>query len=196
VHFDDPAFREDALRGIGNTAQRIDEMIGRLTALRQRPHLNPVEADLNQLVSEALDRLDGMPQMELTRELQPLPGIRAMLPLYHQVHLLRVIIILHFQPYSKPEFWEELGPSDISAVLLGTHIRGKMKQDVKVRQFLVQNRGPSEVRSDRPHTEPLQAVVPLPLLLMYRGRPNDGHNEIRAQLIHQQFRQRASHKPD
>ena len=77
VHFDDPAFREDALRGIGNTAQRIEEMIGRLTALRQRPHLNPVEADLNQLVSEVLDRLDGMPHVELTREFQPLPGIRA-----------------------------------------------------------------------------------------------------------------------
>jgi putative PEP-CTERM system histidine kinase len=77
VHFDDPTFREDALRGIGNTAGRIDEMIGRLTALRQRPHLNPVEADLNQLVSEVLDRLDGMPHVELTRELQPLPGIRA-----------------------------------------------------------------------------------------------------------------------
>ena len=27
VHFDDPAFREDALRGVGNTARRIDEMI-------------------------------------------------------------------------------------------------------------------------------------------------------------------------
>ena len=25
VHFDDPAFREDALRGIGNTARRIDD---------------------------------------------------------------------------------------------------------------------------------------------------------------------------
>ncbi len=30
VHFDDPAFRQDALRGIGNTAQRIDDMIDRL----------------------------------------------------------------------------------------------------------------------------------------------------------------------
>ena len=77
VHFDDPAFREDALRGIGNTARRIDEMIGRLTALRQRPAFKPVEADLNQLVSEALDRLDQMPQVELTRELQPLPRILA-----------------------------------------------------------------------------------------------------------------------
>jgi len=77
VHFDDPAFREDALRGIGNTARRIDEMIGRLTALRQRPHCKPVEADLNQLVSEVLDRLDGMPHVELTKELQPLPGMLA-----------------------------------------------------------------------------------------------------------------------
>jgi putative PEP-CTERM system histidine kinase len=77
VHFDDPAFREDALRGIGNTARRIDEMIGRLTALRQRPQLKPVEADLNQLVSEVLDRLDGTPHVELAKELQPLPRILA-----------------------------------------------------------------------------------------------------------------------
>ena len=77
VHFEDPAFREDALRGIGNTAQRIEEMIGRLSALRQRPAFNPVEADLNQLVSEVLDRLDGMPHVELTREFQPLPRILA-----------------------------------------------------------------------------------------------------------------------
>ncbi len=77
VHFDDRAFREDALRAIGNTARRIDEMISRLTALRQRPELKPVEADLNQLVSEVLDRLDGMPQVELTKELQPLPKMLA-----------------------------------------------------------------------------------------------------------------------
>ena len=77
VHFDDPAFREDALRCIGNTTRQIDEMIGRLTALRQRPDFKPVEADLNQLVSEVLDTLDGMSHVELTRELQPLPKILA-----------------------------------------------------------------------------------------------------------------------
>jgi putative PEP-CTERM system histidine kinase len=73
VHFSDPAFRQDVLRGVGNTARRIDEMIGRLTALRQRPEFKPVEADLNQLVSEVLGTLDGMPQVEVTKELQPLP---------------------------------------------------------------------------------------------------------------------------
>jgi putative PEP-CTERM system histidine kinase len=77
VHFDDPEFRQDALRAIGNTARRIDEMIGRLTALRQRPQFKPVEADLNQLVNEALDRLGAMPHVELTRELAPLPGVLA-----------------------------------------------------------------------------------------------------------------------
>jgi putative PEP-CTERM system histidine kinase len=77
VHFDDPAFREDALRGIGNTARRIDDLIGRLTELRQRPELRPVEADLNQLVNEALDKLDGMPQVELTKELHPVPTTLA-----------------------------------------------------------------------------------------------------------------------
>jgi putative PEP-CTERM system histidine kinase len=77
VHFDRPEFREDALRGIGNTARRIDKMIAGLTALRQRPAFKPVEADLNQLVSEVLDRVDRMPHVELTKELQPLPRMLA-----------------------------------------------------------------------------------------------------------------------
>jgi putative PEP-CTERM system histidine kinase len=77
VHFDDPAFREDALRGIGNMARRIDELIGRLTTLRQRPDFKPVEADLNQLVSEVLEKLDGMPNVGMTKDLQPLPRLLA-----------------------------------------------------------------------------------------------------------------------
>ena len=77
VHFDDPAFREDALRGIANTARRIDNMIARLSALRQGPVFHPVEADLNQLVSEVLDRLDGLSHLELTKALRPLPRMLA-----------------------------------------------------------------------------------------------------------------------
>jgi putative PEP-CTERM system histidine kinase len=77
VHFDDPAFRADALRSVGNTAKRIDDMIARLSALRQRPDAMRVEADLNQLVTEALDKVNDLPNVELTRELQPLPPIVA-----------------------------------------------------------------------------------------------------------------------
>jgi putative PEP-CTERM system histidine kinase len=77
VHFDDPTFREDTLRGIGNTARRIDKMIAGLTTLRQGLAFNPVDADLNQLVRQVLQRLDGTPRVELTNELEPLPNIRA-----------------------------------------------------------------------------------------------------------------------
>lgn len=77
VHFDDPAFREDTLRGIGNTAKRIDRMIAGLTTLRQRPAFNPVETDLNQLVRQVLQSMNGMPRVELTSELEPLPNIQA-----------------------------------------------------------------------------------------------------------------------
>ena len=75
VHFNDPAFREDALRGIGNTAARIDEMIARLSALRERPKFTAAKADLNQVVSEALDRVDGIPNVQLTRAFHPLPAV-------------------------------------------------------------------------------------------------------------------------
>jgi putative PEP-CTERM system histidine kinase len=75
VHFNDPAFREDALRAIGNTARRIDEMITRLSALRQRPRLTPAPADLNEVVNDALDRVHDIPAVQLSRALQPLPGI-------------------------------------------------------------------------------------------------------------------------
>ena len=75
VHFNDPAFREDALRGIGNTARRIDEMITRLSALKDRPQLTAAKADLNEVVNDALDRVNAIPAAQLTRELQPLPGI-------------------------------------------------------------------------------------------------------------------------
>ena len=75
VHFNDPAFREDALRGIGNSARRIDDMIARLSALRDRPTLSPAKADLNEVVSEALDRVSTIPNVQLTTAFQPLPGI-------------------------------------------------------------------------------------------------------------------------
>lgn len=77
VHFDDPDFRADALRGVGNTARRIDDMIARFSALRQRTEGSRVDTDLNEIISEALDRVHDMPNVELTRELQPLPTILA-----------------------------------------------------------------------------------------------------------------------
>jgi putative PEP-CTERM system histidine kinase len=75
VHFDDPAFRQDALRAVGNTARRIEDMIARLSALRHRPEPHPVEADLNELVGYALDQLGPLAGIETTSDLQPLPKV-------------------------------------------------------------------------------------------------------------------------
>lgn len=75
VHFDDPAFRADALRGIGNTTRRIEEMIERLSTFRDRPALAPVASDLNALVTEVLDGMALTPGVAMCRELQPLPPI-------------------------------------------------------------------------------------------------------------------------
>ena len=43
VHFDDPAFREDALRGIGSTVKRINRLIARGGAIKQGLELKPSE---------------------------------------------------------------------------------------------------------------------------------------------------------
>ena len=75
VHFDDPEFREDALRGIANTVSRINMHIGRLSVLRNKLDLKPIESDLNQLVIETLEHLNGMPGVELVKEFHPLPKV-------------------------------------------------------------------------------------------------------------------------
>jgi putative PEP-CTERM system histidine kinase len=75
VHFDNPEFRADALRGISNTVTRIDDVIGRLTALRQRPDVTLADLDVNELITEAVDSLEGLRGVGLTMDLQPLPPI-------------------------------------------------------------------------------------------------------------------------
>jgi len=74
-HFGDPSFREDALRGIANTVSRINLHIRRLSVLRNKLELKPIESDLNQLVIETLENLNGMPGIELVKEFHPLPKV-------------------------------------------------------------------------------------------------------------------------
>ena len=76
VHFDDPIFRQDALRGIGETANRINQLISRVGALRHL-ELKPVEADLNLLVADALEVLNGAPEINVVKELRLQPKLRV-----------------------------------------------------------------------------------------------------------------------
>jgi putative PEP-CTERM system histidine kinase len=73
IHFDDPAFRKDALRSIGGTVDRINDLISSLSAFRHELHLNPTELDLNLLVTETLKSLDCAGDAELVTKLDPLP---------------------------------------------------------------------------------------------------------------------------
>lgn len=76
IHFNDPQFREDALRGISKTVTHINDLIRRLSLLRQEIAIQPVETDLNTAVSEALKCLEAAPTLEVVKDFQPLPRMR------------------------------------------------------------------------------------------------------------------------
>jgi putative PEP-CTERM system histidine kinase len=75
VHFDDPLFRQDVLLGIRETANRINAVINRLTALRHL-ELNLAEVDVNLLVDEALKGLNGAVNIKVTKRLGLQPKLR------------------------------------------------------------------------------------------------------------------------
>jgi len=73
AHYHDPAFREDALRGIGKSVHHINDLIRRLTLLRQELAIRPAEADLQQIAGRVIDGFEAAQDIKLVRELQPLP---------------------------------------------------------------------------------------------------------------------------
>jgi putative PEP-CTERM system histidine kinase len=75
VHFNDPAFREDALRGIGKTVNHINDLIRRLSMLRQELTIRPVETDLNELVKNSLKCVEGAAGIEVSAEYASLPRV-------------------------------------------------------------------------------------------------------------------------
>ncbi len=76
IHFNDPQFREDALRGVSRTVTHINDLISRLSLLRRELSIQPVESDLNESVAQALKTLPALPSAELSKELRPLPKLR------------------------------------------------------------------------------------------------------------------------
>ena len=77
THFDNPAFREDAFRGIGSAASRINDLINRMNALRHELRLKPAELDLNHVVTEALTHLNGTLDTKLVTKFNQIPRILA-----------------------------------------------------------------------------------------------------------------------
>jgi putative PEP-CTERM system histidine kinase len=73
LHFDNPAFREDALRGIAKSVQHINNLIGRLGLLRHDLQIHPEDSDLNEVVSKVLANWDSAKKIRLLKKLAPLP---------------------------------------------------------------------------------------------------------------------------
>jgi putative PEP-CTERM system histidine kinase len=73
VHFEDPAFREDALRGVSKSVDHINHVIGRLSLLRHELKIRPVETDLNELVEESIGGMESGSDFSIVREFGSLP---------------------------------------------------------------------------------------------------------------------------
>ncbi len=71
-HFGNPAFRDDALRAVSKSVQHLEQLIGRLSLLRQELDIHPVRADLSLLVEEVLKNAGALPEIRLNTKLQPL----------------------------------------------------------------------------------------------------------------------------
>jgi len=75
LHFNDPAFREDALRGMAKTVAHMNRLIGRLGQLRHDLNLKLTPLDLNALVQETTDSLEKTAGVALQKRLDPLPSV-------------------------------------------------------------------------------------------------------------------------
>jgi putative PEP-CTERM system histidine kinase len=75
VHFGDPAFREDALRGIARTVERIKQLIARATELQHGFTLRSAEVDLNTLLNEAIEQMDRREGVRWVKNLRPMPKL-------------------------------------------------------------------------------------------------------------------------
>ena len=71
-NFDNPEFRDDALRVISGSLTKIDEMCGRLAMLRKNVELNMLQCDLKELVVETLEEFASL-SVPIERHLKPVP---------------------------------------------------------------------------------------------------------------------------
>lgn len=75
THFDDPAFREDALRGVSKTVTHINRLIGRLGMIRHELQIKGVATDLNEIVAKSLAGWEEASGISLERNLGSVPKL-------------------------------------------------------------------------------------------------------------------------
>jgi putative PEP-CTERM system histidine kinase len=75
AHFDNPEFRDDALRLLSKSVLQVDDMSRRLSSLREKLEIHPVRTDLNDLVAVTLASLNGLSGEGLGQNLNPVPEL-------------------------------------------------------------------------------------------------------------------------
>lgn len=75
VHFDNPEFREDLLKTIGQSLEKINGLCSRLSTLREKLEVRPVLGDLNRLVEKVIAGFEKPTKEQIVQELKPLPQI-------------------------------------------------------------------------------------------------------------------------
>ena len=76
-HFDNPEFREDALRSISGSVDHINKLVGRLNEFRTALEVEIEECDINELVTEVISDFEVIGPMKINREFESLPAIQA-----------------------------------------------------------------------------------------------------------------------
>lgn len=76
LHYDKSEFREDALRIMGSSLEKIRNMSSRMSMLNQKLELHCIDCDLNEIVAEALSAFNASANGHLITELGELPLVR------------------------------------------------------------------------------------------------------------------------
>ncbi|MGD0237806.1 MAG: XrtA/PEP-CTERM system histidine kinase PrsK [Syntrophorhabdales bacterium] len=94
LHFDNPEFRDDALRAVSQSVSKINAICTRLSLLSQKLELRPKESDLVQFVEGALSGFDTYLKVPVARELHPAPSL-AIDPEQMQKVLINLLMNAH-----------------------------------------------------------------------------------------------------
>lgn len=76
-HFDDPAFREEAVKALSTSVGRMNDLIARIGSLREALRLNKEPADLNQMVSRVLKEFSEIKGVQIETDLRAVPAMAA-----------------------------------------------------------------------------------------------------------------------
>ncbi len=72
VHYDNPEFREDALKVIGRSVDKINSMCRRLVFFKEKVEINRTEVNLNALIEETIGDLNGSVRSHLHKTFNPI----------------------------------------------------------------------------------------------------------------------------